>query len=169
VLQATEAAAKKEHLPGEAASLARRIRADQEIIRHINLWTAGKASFAKAPKTASKTGTTAAVPTGNLDIADWAAYLDALHGGAPGLAAYRTGSWFVPATAPAVVHKGEMILPADVAQAVRDAASGGSSDGGQFTGNLYLDSGELLGVIDGRIERSDRKFNRRVSAGTGRR
>jgi hypothetical protein len=68
-----------------------------------------------------------------------------------------------------VVHKGEMILPADVAQAIRDGASGGGNGGGQFTGNLYLDSGELLGVVDGRIERSDRKFNNRVKAGSGRR
>ena len=58
-----------------------------------------------------------------------------------------------------------MILPADVADAIR---SGAGSGGGNFTGNLYLSSGELLGVINGRIERSDRSHNRRVKSGSGR-
>jgi hypothetical protein len=167
-LQATVTAARKHGLPGEAAQLEARIKWAQKVVHNIDLWVAGKPKPKAAAKPAA--AATVAAPTGNMDIADWAAYLDAIHGGAPGLAAFKTGSWFVPATAPAVVHKGEMILPADVAQAVRDAAGGGGSGGdAQFTGNLYLDSGELLGIVDGRIEKSDRKFNRRVNAGTGRR
>jgi hypothetical protein len=40
---------------------------------------------------------------------------------------YRAGSWDVPVTGPAVVHKGEMILPAELAAAVRDATQGGGN------------------------------------------
>lgn len=166
-LQDTVAAARKHGLPGEAAQLEARVKRAQRIVHNIDLWISGKPKLKAVakPKPAA-----AAAPTGNMDIADWAAYLDAIHGGAPGLAAFATGSWFVPATAPALVHKGEMIFPADVAQSIRDMASGGGNgSGGQFTGELYLDSGELLGIVDGRIERSDRKFNQRVQAGTGRR
>jgi hypothetical protein len=38
---------------------------------------------------------------------------------------YRQGSWDVPSTGPAVVHQGEMILPAELAAAVRGAVGGG--------------------------------------------
>ena len=37
---------------------------------------------------------------------------------------YDRGSWKVPSTGPAVVHAGEMILPADAAQRVRDSGGG---------------------------------------------
>ncbi|MGH3273897.1 MAG: phage tail tape measure protein, partial [Streptosporangiaceae bacterium] len=122
VLKATEAAAKKEHLPGVAATSAKRIKAHQAIIANINRWTAGKASFAKAAGTAAKTTTTAAsAPAGNMDIADWAAYISSMQGGA----AYKSGSWYVPATGPATVHQGEMIFPKDVADAIRSGGLGG--------------------------------------------
>jgi len=169
VLQATEAAARKEKMPGEAASLAKRIKADQAIIAHINEWTAGKASFAKAAsKTASKTGTTAsAAPSGNLDIADWAALLSALAGGSA-VPAFAKGSMYVPATGPAIVHKGEMILPADVADAIRSGGGGGDV-------HVYVEldgqpiEPRMIRVADERIERRDRRANRLIKAGTGRR
>jgi TP901 family phage tail tape measure protein len=48
---------------------------------------------------------------------------------------------------------------------------GDGASAGQFTGNLYLDSGEFLGVVDGRISSKqsahDRDLKRRTRAGTG--
>jgi murein DD-endopeptidase MepM/ murein hydrolase activator NlpD len=43
----------------------------------------------------------------------------------------------------------------------------GSGQGGEFTGNLYLDSGEFMGVIKGTISNHDRDLRRRARAGTG--
>lgn len=41
---------------------------------------------------------------------------------------YASGSWDIPVTGPATIHKGEMILPADLAAAVRgELTSGGGS------------------------------------------
>ena len=37
---------------------------------------------------------------------------------------YKTGAWSVPRTEPAVVHRGEMIVPADLAETVRSALTG---------------------------------------------
>lgn len=45
-----------------------------------------------------------------------------------------------------------------------DDAGGG---GGHFTGQLYLESGALLGIVRGEIQRHDRQVARRVRAGTG--
>jgi hypothetical protein len=162
-LEATIKAARHAGLPGEAAHLEARLRRAQRIVHNIDLWISGKPK----PKAVVKPkAAAAAVPTGNMDIADWAAYLDAIHGGAPGLAAFATGSWFVPATAPAVVHKGEMIFPADVAQSIRDGASGG---GGDVNVRVFIGNEEISTLARVEIEKSDRKFNRRVAAGTGRR
>lgn len=55
--------------------------------------------------------------------------------------------------------------PVGVAPAV--AGGDGAASGGHFTGQLFLDSGELMGVVDGRIEAHDRQVARRVRAGTG--
>jgi ABC-type transporter Mla subunit MlaD len=65
--------------------------------------------------------------------------------------------------------------------AVRGSASGGSAGatpghaqagGGQFTGQLFLDSGQLLGIVRGEIRQGisehDRGVNRRLAAGAGR-
>lgn len=167
VLKATIAAAKHRGLPGEARRLGRREHRDEQIIRNINLWLDGKPKAKVKPKPKPKTPMP---PSGNMDISDWANYLSALSGGT--LPAFARGSMYVPATGPAIVHKGEMILPEDVADLIRSGAgaggAGGAGGGGQFTGNLYLSTGELLGVIDGRIERSDRSHNRRVKSGSGR-
>ncbi|HUZ72678.1 MAG TPA: hypothetical protein VMU87_06815, partial [Stellaceae bacterium] len=46
--------------------------------------------------------------------------------------AFDTGSWSVPATMPAIVHAGEMIIPADMAASIR----GGGGLGGSVTVNL---------------------------------
>lgn len=43
---------------------------------------------------------------------------------------YDTGSWSVPQTANALVHRDEMILPVDFASAVRSALTGGAMGGG---------------------------------------
>lgn len=161
VLKATIKAAKANGLPGEAARLNKRVKADDRTLHNISLWLGGKPK--PKPKTKAKKATVSP-PAGNMDIADWAAYLSATSGGT--LPAFAKGSSYVPATGPAIVHRGEMILPEDIAAAVRSGAGGG---GGNFTGNLYLSTGELLGVIDGRIEKSDRQHNRRVKSGSGRR
>lgn len=42
-----------------------------------------------------------------------------------------------------------------------------ATGGGEFTGNLYLDSGELLGVVRGEITRHDKKLLRAANSGTG--
>jgi hypothetical protein len=39
---------------------------------------------------------------------------------------YETGSWSVPYTGPALVHQGEMIIPAGAAAAVRAGGGGGN-------------------------------------------
>lgn len=54
----------------------------------------------------------------------------------------------------------------------RDTSSsygmGGQWDGsGMFEGNLFLDSGEFLGVVQGQMTRRDRDIRRRAMAGTG--
>lgn len=158
-LKETVKAARHRHLHRVAALAEKRLKRHQRIIHGIDLWLNGPPHHKAKPKPKPKK---APPPTGNMTIEDWAAYLSALSGG--GLPAFASGTSFVPATGPAIVHRGEMILPEDVAEAVRN----GSGGGGNFTGNLYLSTGELLGVIDGRIERSDRTHNRRVRAGTGR-
>jgi phage-related protein len=53
---------------------------------------------------------------------------------------YARGSWDVPRTGPAVVHRGEMILPAQLAAAVRDATAGGGD------GHLERLIKQLIGV-----------------------
>lgn len=49
---------------------------------------------------------------------------------------------------------------------------GDGNGGGRFTGDLYLSSGEFLGVVDGRVDQRnserDRTLGRRVRSGTGR-
>lgn len=57
---------------------------------------------------------------------------------------YATGSWNVPSTGPAVIHKGEMVIPARTAAAIR--ASGGGST------TVVL---ENRGVIGSRFELED--------------
>lgn len=46
-------------------------------------------------------------------------------------------------------------------------AGGGSSSGGSFTGSLYLDSGQLLGVVRGEIRKDKRATRRSVTTGSG--
>jgi hypothetical protein len=100
-------------------------------------------------------------------------YMGQRYGGPLGAAAherafnwYERGSWQVPITGPAMVHRGEMILPDRIAAAVRGAAARGG-DGGQFTGRLYLDSGQFMGVVKGEITEHERQVTRRAAAGTG--
>jgi TP901 family phage tail tape measure protein len=47
------------------------------------------------------------------------------------------------------------------------AASTAPATGGEFTGNLYLDSGELLGVVRGEIRRHDQKILTMARGGAG--
>jgi tape measure domain-containing protein len=47
------------------------------------------------------------------------------------------------------------------------AVAGQTLAGGRFSGNLYLDSGTFLGVVDGRIDAHDRDLDRMVTQGTG--
>lgn len=77
---------------------------------------------------------------------------------------YETGTPWVPETGPAILHEGEAVLTreenaqrarAGWIPAPRLGRTTSQQGGGQFTGVLRLDSGELLGVIDGRIEQSD--------------
>jgi hypothetical protein len=53
--------------------------------------------------------------------------------------AFDIGSWYVPNSGPAVVHQGEMILPAALADAVR-GGSGGS------TINLHVHAIDAMSV-----------------------
>lgn len=53
---------------------------------------------------------------------------------------------------------------------VATSGGGGTTEaGGMFEGTLYLDSGELLGVVRGEIREHDRDLRRRVAAGPRRR
>jgi len=54
---------------------------------------------------------------------------------------YERGSWSVPVTGPATVHRGEMILPQPLAEAVRQVLTGG--DGGSRHGAPVLNVGTL--------------------------
>lgn len=58
----------------------------------------------------------------------------------------------------------EAIIPLDKLERL---VGGGGSGGGAFEGNLYLDSGQLLGIVRGEIRDSNRQTKRRVLAGTG--
>lgn len=44
---------------------------------------------------------------------------------------------------------------------------GDGASSGEFTGNLFLDSGVFLGVVEGKINQSNRKLKRRSLAGAG--
>ncbi len=46
-------------------------------------------------------------------------------------------------------------------------AAGKGSDGGEFSGSLYLDSGELLGLVRGEIRKSEQKTKQAVKSGSG--
>ncbi len=70
--------------------------------------------------------------------------------GVPGwqpLTPYQRGAWDVPATAPALVHRGEMVLPARIAEAVRGALQGGGGGGAEFHLHLEVSENERGGVI----------------------
>lgn len=160
VLKATQAAARREHLGGEAADLERRIRRHEAIIRNINLWTAGVASFHKAAK-AAKPGPVSTAPT----ALTFSAYLAAIsnYGSVP---AYAKGTLRVPATGPAIVHEGETIFPADLANTIRGALRGGG--GGDITVKVFIGDHELKDIIDVQISEDKRQIKRRAMAGSGR-
>ncbi len=161
---ATLKAAKAHKLTREAARLEKLLKANEHRIGDVNEWTAGARTFTKTAAAASTS--TATAPT----LADIAAFVQALSVALPN-AAYAAGSYKVPATGPATVHQGEMILPTQFADAVRSALGQSGGSGGQFTGTLVLDSGELLGVVRGEIhqvvEKRDRNLIRLIDAGTG--
>ena len=104
VLKATIRAAKAHGLHREARQLGHRQWVDERIVDRINMWVHGH----KKPKGSEPKGKTkpkkVLPPTGNMDISDWATYLSALSGGT--LPAFATGSMYVPATGPAIVHRG---------------------------------------------------------------
>lgn len=60
----------------------------------------------------------------------------------PTRAGYESGSWSVPRTESALVHKGEMIIPADLASAVRSGMSGGQQP---LIGSLTVNAGSNAG------------------------
>ena len=45
--------------------------------------------------------------------------------GVPGLPGYRTGTSYVPETGPAILHRGEMVVPEAQAERVRNGTAGG--------------------------------------------
>jgi TP901 family phage tail tape measure protein len=67
-------------------------------------------------------------------------------------AAKRLAVAAVPAPRPGGLRSGQTVMAAG---------------GGEFTGTLYLDSGELLGVVRGEIRQHDKKLLRRALTGTG--
>lgn len=80
---------------------------------------------------------------------------------------YAGGSWSVPETGPAMVHQGEIIIPPSVAPALRAAlAQGGRQD---VSVSVLLDGRAIEPRMYKVVSEADRQFNRRVSAGTGRR
>jgi len=63
----------------------------------------------------------------------------AVYGAAKGLLNSAAGGWDnVPSDQLAMIHKNEMVLPASLAQSVRQAAAGGSMGGGNMTNHFYI-------------------------------
>lgn len=60
---------------------------------------------------------------------------------------------------------GRVFSPEQSAALVAAASKG--SDGGTFTGELFLDSGEFLGMVRGEIRRDEQETIRAIRAGTG--
>lgn len=83
-----------------------------------------------------------------------------------GLYALSNGEYVVDARNAA---KNLPLLRAISAGLVRPGGgSASSSSGGMFEGSLYLDSGQLLGLVRGEIRSSNRNTRRAVTAGAGR-
>ncbi|WP_051940768.1 aggregation-promoting factor C-terminal-like domain-containing protein [Phaeacidiphilus oryzae] len=61
--------------------------------------------------------------------------------------------------------KPEPVLTDSQWSAIAAATKGGDSAGGQFTGQLYLDSGELLGLVRGEIESETTRHTAALTAG----
>lgn len=95
----------------------------------------------------------------------------------PGIRSVNRGGPYLPYDAGGSLHPGlslvyngtgrnETVLPPAESAALRAIAEHRSGDGGgQFTGKLYLDSGQLLGVVDGRIEKQSAMHDRQLRNG----
>lgn len=98
------------------------------------------------------------------------------------------GNRFASDEVPVLARRGEFVSTVAATQTNRAAleaanagarltvAGGGGASGsggvavaggGQFTGSLFLSSGEFLGVVDGRIEQREARLVDRITAGTG--
>lgn len=80
----------------------------------------------------------------------------------PKIPGFATGAWNVPATGPALVHKGEMIIPSDIATRLRGGMGMGSG-GGMLApsggGNVYV----IVNIRDFHgTEDSIRELNRQL-------
>jgi len=62
-------------------------------------------------------------------------------------ARYASGSWNIPVTGPAVVHQGEMILPAELAAAVRGAIGSGNGPQPGLAAELRALRGQMAELI----------------------
>lgn len=67
-------------------------------------------------------------------------------GGAAGLLGFAGGSWSVPEDMVAVIHQGEMILPADVAAGVRAGTSSAPASPSGFALNVTVQAMDAAGV-----------------------
>jgi hypothetical protein len=69
----------------------------------------------------------------------------------------------------AVFDRPGTILSPEQSAALLSAGGRGGDGGGMFEGTLYLDSGELLGVVRGEIRQSEKQTMRALKSGSGRR
>jgi TP901 family phage tail tape measure protein len=76
---------------------------------------------------------------------------------------FASGGIVMPRTAPAAT--GQFAAGGPVT--VQAGNTRGGDGAAQFTGNLYLDSGELLGIVRGEMRERDRSLKRRVTSGAG--
>ena len=63
--------------------------------------------------------------------------------GTPDLPYFEKGAWEIPTTMPAILHPGEMVLPANLAEMLR--GGGGRGDRGATTYNLIFNIGSFHG------------------------
>jgi hypothetical protein len=66
---------------------------------------------------------------------------------AAGMAPLATGAWEIPSVMPALLHPGEMVVPATMASGMRSAMTGGSGggQGGQAGGGISLNFSNFIG------------------------
>jgi hypothetical protein len=80
---------------------------------------------------------------------------------------YAAGSWSVPRTGPAVVHRGEMIIPEPLAQAVRQVLTGGGGGRGGRAPVLHVEHMTVSDPADALLLARSASFYWRHGGGLG--